>query len=32
VVSTFSIVAGFIWFLSGILYLYGFNHVRRSGS
>jgi hypothetical protein len=31
-VSTFSIVAGFIWFLSGILYLYGFIHVRSSGS
>ncbi|MEJ2612574.1 MAG: hypothetical protein P8179_21570 [Candidatus Thiodiazotropha sp.] len=31
-VSTFSIVAGFIWFLSGILYLYGFRHVRSSGS
>ena len=28
-VSVFSIVAGFIWFLTGVLYLYGYRCVRK---
>lgn len=29
-VNTFSIAAGFVWFISGSLYLYGYYHLRKN--